>query len=114
MSGCLAQLLADRFAERARSTIAVAIEPRLVMIGRPVGSGSHGRHQNRAPENPQEMVVNFVVESPLTLFIGARHRADVQRGTVRINDPLPGDKHPRLAVLDGVAVLAYQPRTLRN
>src|ERR1700758_3697049 len=114
MCGRLAQLLANRFAERARSAIAVRVEPRLVMIGRPVGSGSHSRHQNRAPENPQEMVVHLVVEPALTLFIGARHRADVQRGTVRINDSLPGDKDPRLAVLYGVAVLAYQPRALRD
>src|ERR1700730_12191710 len=77
MGGRLSQLLANRFAERARSAVSVRVEPCLVMIGRPIGRGSHSRHQNRAPENPQEMVVHLVVEPPLTLFIGARHRADV-------------------------------------
>src|SRR5258708_39198220 len=110
----LPQLLANGFTERARGAVPVTVEPGLIMIGRPIRGRCDGRHQNRAPEDPQEMIVHSVIETRFALLIRAGHRADVQRRAVRINDPLPGDEDPRLAVLDGVAILAYEPRPLRD
>ena len=60
------------------------------------------------------MVVNLVVETRLPLLIGAGHRPDIKRGAIWINDPLPGNEDPGLAVLNGVAVLANKAGALGN
>src|SRR5208337_4202620 len=41
LCGRLPELLADGFTERVRGAVAVRVETTLVMIGRPIGRGSH-------------------------------------------------------------------------
>ena len=65
--------------------------------------GEQAQQQSRS-EHPDVVFVHLVVEAGIAPLIGAGHPVDIKGRTVREDDAVPHDEHPRLTIGHAVVV----------